>query len=322
MKSVAIVVGGGDAPGVNAALEAATLSLDAQGLETWGVRGGVAGLLAGNLERLWPKTLVGIGERGGVFLGTSRERVLTEPDARARLQNVWHRCELDGLILLGGDGTIRQVAAQLVDWGIPLVAIPCTIDNDVPQTERTLGFDSACNHALPIIAAIRDTATALPGRLFIVETLGGSTGHLALAIAYAVQADAVCVPEIPWDLQEIGKRMAVALDNRGYGLCVVSEGIDQIPQFCASLAEVAGHRARLTTVGHAQRGGSPSYVDRQMARDWGEMAVREIMIGRSGVMVAWQAGKAACVPITSVVQTRPKEINHLLYEQINQSSKE
>lgn len=321
MKRIGLVVSGGDAPGINAAIEAATLTLAAHGAEAWGIRGGLAGLLAGDMERLAADKLLGSSARGGALLSTSRERVLTEPEARERLRQVWGETDLSGLIVLGGDGTIRRAASLLLDWGYPLIAIPCTIDNDVPHTERTLGFDSACNRALPLVDAIRDTATALAGRIFVVETLGGTTGHLALAIAYATHADAVCVPEISFEVREIGQRLSAAVARHDYGLCVVSEGIGETPRFCTDLAEAAGHRVRLTALGHAQRGGPPSFFDRWLARTWGEWAALELVAGHSGLIASWQGGKVSGVPLEAVWQAPAKEIDRLSYEKVNNQRK-
>ena len=317
MKRIGLVVSGGDAPGINAAIEAAVFTLAAHGAEAWGIRGGFVGLLAGDLIHLVADELLGSSTRGGALLSTSRDRVLAEPDARERLQQVWAETSLDGLIVLGGDGTIRRAASLLSAWGYPLMSIPCTIDNDVPQTERTLGFDSACNRALPMLDAIRDTATALAGRIFVVETLGGTTGHLAVAIAYAAQAHAVGVPEFPLNVQEMGQRLAAAVARHGFGICVVSEGIGDVPRFCADLAEAAGHRVRLTALGHAQRGGPPSYFDRWLGRTWGELAALELLAGRSGVRASWQAGQVSSVPAEAVSQAPAKEIDRLRYERIN-----
>ena len=317
MKRIGILVSGGDAPGVNSVIEAATRCLVSNGAEAWGINGGFAGLLAGRLQRLEPTVLVGAGARGGALLGTSRERVLAEANAPERLRQVWVDFQLDGLLIMGGDGTIRQASKILLEWGYPLLAIPCTIDNDVPLTGQTLGHDSACNRALPMMDAIRDTATALSGRLFALETLGGHTGHIAIAVAFAAQADAVCVPEIEIDAVRLGKRLAAAVEERGYGLCVIGEGIGDVPHFCTVLADSAGHRIRLTSMGHAQRGGPPSFFDRRLARAWGELAVTQLLAGFSGHMLVWRAGTTGLVPLSEVFTAPPRAIDMERYVLVN-----
>jgi 6-phosphofructokinase 1 len=317
MQRIGIMVNGGDAPGINATIEASARLLAAHGVELWGIRGGLTGLFAGNIERLTPSELLGSSNRGGALLTTSRDRVLADVDARQRLQKVWADACLEGLILLGGDGTIRRVASQLVAWGYPLFAIPCTIDRDVPGTEQTLGFDSACNRALPLVDAIRDTAAALSGRIFVVETLGGNTGHLALAIADAAQVDAVCVPEVTIDLQKAAKQLTSSVEQQGYAICVVSEGIGEVSSFCTELATSAGHRVRLTTLGHAQRGGPPSFFDRWLGRAWGEFAASELLAGRNGFMASWQANQICSVPIEEVCQAQAKAFDYASYQRVN-----
>jgi 6-phosphofructokinase 1 len=317
MKRIGILVSGGDAPGVNSVIEAATRCMVSYGAEAWGINGGFSGLLAGRLQRLEPTMLVGVSAQGGALLGTSRERVLAEPGAKERLRQVWADFRLDGLLIMGGDGTIRQASKILLEWGYPLLAIPCTIDNDVPLTDRTLGHDSACNRALPLIDAIRDTATALPGRLFAVETLGGHTGHIAIALAFAAHADAVCVPEIEIDVVRLGKTLVSAVEAQGYGLCIIGEGVGNVPRLCNALADAAGYRIRLTSMGHAQRGGPPSFFDRRLARAWGELAVRQLLAGFSGHMLAWQAGTTGLIPLTEVSAAPPKAIDMERYVLIN-----
>lgn len=317
MRRICVLVNGGDAPGINTSVEAAARLLAARGAEMWGIYGGIAGLLAGNIECIKPSDLLGSGSRGGALLTTSRDRVLAEVDARERLQKAWADACLEGLIILGGDGTIRLVASQLAAWGYPLFAIPCTIDRDVPRTEQTLGFDSACNRALPMVDAIRDTAAALPGRIFVVETLGGHTGHLALAIAEAAQVDAVCVPEITLDIQKVGTQLASSVARQGYAICAVSEGIGEVAGFCTELATVSGYRVRLTALGHAQRGGPPSYFDRWLGRSWGEFAALELLAGRNGFMASWQANQICAVPIAEVCQAPAKEFDYAGYRRVN-----
>jgi 6-phosphofructokinase 1 len=168
-----------------------------------------------------------------------------------------------------------------------------------------------------MIDAIRDTATALSDRLFVVETLGGHTGHLAVALAFAAQADAVCVPEFEIDAAAVGKKLAEAAEQRGYGLCIVCEGIGNVPEFCNVLTETAGYRVRLTSMGHAQRGGSPSFFDRWLARVWAELAVTQLLDGVSGQMLAWQMAAVDTIPLANVFTAPPKAIDQDRYGQIN-----
>jgi 6-phosphofructokinase 1 len=151
-----------------------------------------------------------------------------------------------------------------------------------------------------------------------LETLGGHTGHIAIAVAFAAQADAVCVPEIEIDAVRLGKRLAAAVEERGYGLCVIGEGIGNVSHFCSVLADAAGHRIRLTSMGHAQRGGPPSFFDRRLARLWGELAVMQLLAGLSGYMLAWQAGTTGLVSLSDVFAAPPRAIDVERYNLINE----
>ncbi|NPV07926.1 MAG: 6-phosphofructokinase [Anaerolineae bacterium] len=276
MPRLAILTSGGDSPGTNAAIESAVRHADRLGLQTLGVRSGFAGLAEGELETLTPAQVDGISARGGTVLGTSRDRTVGDRSGRDRILQVISREGIDGVIVLGGDGSIRHGATALEAMGVTCAAIPCTIDNDVPGTDRTLGFDTACNRAIALADAIRDTAQALPGRMFVLETLGGNTGFIALAVAEAVHADLVLLPEYPLDLDYGARRMRAAVARQGYALAVASEGAGDVPSMASYLAEAAGHRVRLTSIGHAQRGGAPSFLDRWLAERFAAAAVSHL----------------------------------------------
>lgn len=301
MTRLAILTSGGDSPGTNAAIEAVVRHAQRQGAEVLGVRRGFAGLAAGDLAPLGLEEVDGIAARGGTVLGTSRDRTVAEAEGRDRILAVVRREGIDGVVLLGGDGSIRHGATALNELGVACVAIPCTIDNDVPATDRTLGFDTACNRAVGLADGIRDTAQALHGRMFVLETLGGSTGHIAVAVAEAIHADLVLAPEVTLDLDYAAARMSAAVARQGYGLAVASEGAGDVHAMATYLAEAAGHRMRLTTIGHAQRGGSPGYVDRWLAERFGLLAVERLLAGAGGCMTASRGLQIEPVTLVQVV---------------------
>lgn len=208
-------------------------------------------------------------------------------------------------------------AAAIAGLGLPVAAVPCTIDNDVEGTDYTIGFDTACNHVVRAANDIVDTAESLPGRVFLVETLGGDTGHIAIAGAYAVGADAVIVPEVKLDLSAVCGRLRTEMEGgRPYSLIVVAEGAGPAQNLASPIAELVGKRVRVTALGHAQRGGSPSYWDRKMARDFGEMVVRLLADGESGVMTALKSGALIDVPL-SVPAAGRKQIDMDAYRLVN-----
>ncbi len=220
----AIVVSGGDAPGINAAIDAYT-RLAGPGDEALGAQDGFAGLLAGRVAELDRGLLTLLAGRGGSILRSNRDPVLAAPDAAERLRAVIAQNGLDNLLVFGGDGTLQFVLPLLEAWGVPAVALPTTIDNDVAGTDYTLGHDSACNFALAAIDGIRATGQALPGRIFLLETLGAPTGHLALAVAYAGGAHVVLLPEYAFALDWLCARLKDCVERDGYALAVASEAV-------------------------------------------------------------------------------------------------
>ncbi|MGQ9554664.1 MAG: 6-phosphofructokinase [Anaerolineae bacterium] len=316
MTRLAILTSGGDSPGTNAAIEAVVRRAATEGAQVLGAERGFAGLAAGHLRPLTLADVDGISARGGTVLGTSRDRTIAEAEGQQRLLQTLEHERVGGVVLLGGDGSIRHGATTMRDLGLPCVSIPCTIDNDVPGTDRSLGFDSACNRAIALADGIRDTGQALHGRLFVLETLGGNTGFIALAVAEAVHADLVLLPEYSLDLDYAAQRLRTACEEHGYALAVASEGAGDVHGMATYLAEAAGHRLRLTSLGHAQRGGPPTFLDRWLARRFGEAAVAALLRGQGGVMTACRGYEIGLVPLDEVVQGQ-KAPERALYDAIN-----
>lgn len=266
MKTL-IVVSGGDAPGINTVLARYTAIATTNGDEVLGTQGGFAGVLADAIQPIDAKMVKLLAGRGGTYLASSRDPVLSASDAKSQLQTILEKHRIDNLLLFGGDGTLRHVLPLLHSWGIPCIAIPTTIDNDVAGTEYTLGHDSACNFAFQTIEGVLATAYALPGRIFMVETLGGHTGYIALEVAYSTGAQIVLVPEYDVSLEWFGERLKQVIVADGHALVVLSEGVDFIPQLPEAIPRLTGVRLRYTRLGHAQRGGDVSYRDRHFAHE-------------------------------------------------------
>ena len=282
-----IIVSGGDAPGINAAVECYASVAARKGDLVIGARGGFAALLSDELTAIDLSAVSLLSGRGGSWLTSSREPVLGAMDARSKLASVMAQHEIDNLLLFGGDGTIRYVLPLLENWDIPCIALPTTIDNDVPGADYTLGHDSACNFAFQTIEAIKATAQALPGRIFMVETLGGDTGYLALAIAYACGADAVLLPEYEIRPDWLAQRLQAAVARQGYALVVYSEGVPAIEGIVKQIPTLTGIRLRLTRLGHAQRGADASHRDRRTAVDMSRIAYKALKAGiRIGALIS------------------------------------
>ena len=223
MKTL-ILVSGGDASGINTVISRYTVQVRRYGDEVVGVSRGFAGLLAGQIQTIDPSIMRQLEGVGGSYLTSSREPVLSHPHAQATLKRILEQAQIDNLLLFGGDGTLRQVLPLLKQWHIPVIALPTTIDNDIAGTEQTLGFDSACNFAYGVISGALATAQALPGRIFMVETLGGPTGYIALDVGFAAGAHAVLLPEYDFEMTWLAQRLKQAIEADGFAFVVLSEG--------------------------------------------------------------------------------------------------
>ncbi|MBK8789986.1 MAG: 6-phosphofructokinase [Holophagaceae bacterium] len=269
---IGVLTSGGDAPGMNAAIRAAVRQADALGHEAWGIHRGYQGLLEGDLAPLPSRACANILQRGGTMLQTARCPEFHEPATRAKAAGNLKAAGIEALVVIGGDGSFRAAEALQREHGVACAGIPGTIDNDLAGTERTLGFDTALNTAVEAIDRIRDTASS-HGRLFLVEVMGRSSGMLAVHTALACGAEAVLYPESPDDSYEVlvSQLEASWLRGKRSSIVVVAEG-DTVGR-----AMAVGERLkrdhpldlRVVVLGHVQRGGSPSAMDRIWGSRWG-----------------------------------------------------
>jgi 6-phosphofructokinase 1 len=315
MKTL-LVVSGGDAPGINAALLQYTRLTRQNGDVTVGGVGSFAGVLAEQIIELQPEMIAPVAALGGSYLASSRDPVLRDSANRSQLSKILTSNQIENVVLFGGDGTLRNIPLILADMGIACIGIPTTIDNDVPGTEMTIGFDSACNLAHQAIDGLLATARALPGRIFSVETLGGNTGMLALDIAAAVSAQAVLVPEYAYTDDWLVQRLQDTVKHEQYALVILSEGIAASRTWVDDMQKKAGLRIRDTRLGHGQRGGPPSHRDRILAAEMARAAYDALRAGAkmgtivvSGGKVSLHAGQLADLP--------PRLPDQSLYNRIN-----
>ena len=312
----AIVVSGGDAPGINAAIAAYARLADEGGDQVVGAQDGFGGLLDGRLSELDRALLWRLSGVGGSILRSSREPVLSAPDAGERLRAVMRSNAIDNLLIFGGDGSLKYALPLLERWDAPAVALPTTIDNDVAGTDYTLGHDSACNFALAAVEGIRATADALPGRIFMLETLGGHSGYLALAIAQANGVDAALLPEYDFELDWLAGRLRRVVQDAGYALVALCEFVPGIDQLVAELPRRSGIRLRYTALGHAQRGADASHCDRRVARDMSRLAWRALHDGLKLGTVVMQAGRLSLREGVMPLEAKPPP-DYELYRRIN-----
>ncbi len=311
-----LIVSGGDAPGINAALYRFAQLTEAYGDQVIGAVGGLAGAVDGHLIDLRPDLLAPFLGLGGTFLTSSREAVLSNPLNRVRLIETISRQQVDHIVLFGGDGSLRHIPPILQDMGIACIGIPTTIDNDVPGTDETIGFDSACQAAQQVIDGLMATARALPGRIFSVETLGGSTGFLALEVAYTAGAHAVLIPEYAYDPAWLVERLTQSARENRAALLVLSEGVTTSRTLVDDLQRQHNMRIRDTRLGHGQRGVAPSHHDRSLAFHMIDAAVAGLHAGTTtGTVVVKNGQVMLCEDLVS--NFAPRLPDRVLYDQIN-----
>lgn len=322
MKRVAVLTSGGDAPGMNAAIRAVTRQGIVLGLEIWGVRRGLKGLMEADLVPLGSREVGGILQRGGTILGTARAEEFKTPAGQKRAIEIVQQYRIEGLVIIGGDGSLRA-AQVLAEQGVPTVGLPASIDNDVWGTDMTIGVDTALNTVIEAINKLRDTATSHE-RTFVIETMGRNCGYLALMAGLAGGAEAILIPEVPFDLKKVVQRVFKGYRaGKKHSFIVASEGIRErlelgpfqsaAEYIGAHLAEETGLEVRVTVLGHVQRGGTPTVFDRILATRLGAASMRWMQEGMSGMMVALKSGEIVSTPFRECLD-KAKELDVSLLE--------
>ena len=278
MKTIGVLTSGGDAPGMNAAIRSIVRAAAYMGMTVKGIKRGYNGLIENNIVDLDIRSVSDIIQRGGTVLYTARcPRFTTEEGMQEAIKNCKNN-GIEGLIVIGGDGSFRG-ARDLSLRGIPCIGIPGTIDNDIPSTEYTIGFDTAMNTVVEMVDKLRDTACSHE-RCSVVEVMGHGAGDIALQSGLAVGATAIIVPEIGFNLQSvIDKILETQKNGRNHFIIVVSEGLCDATQLAKLLQEATGIETRATILGHIQRGGNPTLRDRVVASKMGYAAVELLSKG-------------------------------------------
>ncbi|HET6454103.1 MAG TPA: 6-phosphofructokinase [Armatimonadota bacterium] len=310
MKTIGVLTSGGDAPGMNACIRAVVRAALYRSVETVGVSRGYSGLWSGDAQALTSRSVGGIARWGGTILQTARCEEFCTPEGFQKGINNIRTLGIEGLVVIGGDGSLRG-ARELHNAGIPCVGAPASIDNDICGTDMAIGTDTATNTILEALDKIKDTASAHQ-RAFVVGVMGRRSGYLALAAGVAGGAEMVIVPERPMSMEEIVKEMAQARERgKPHFIIVVAEGArPTATDICECLNTVAGpkYEARLTVLGHVQRGGSPTAADRLLATKLGASAVEMLLSGQSGIMVGIRAGRPVAMPLDEVLaEERPAD---------------
>ncbi len=280
MKTIGVLTSGGDAPGMNAAIRAVVRSGIYHGCKVFGIQQGYEGLVNGKLQEMSLSSVADIIHRGGTILQTARSEEFRTEEGRKKALNVLQVFHVEGVIVIGGDGSMTG-AVKLNQLGFPTIGLPGTIDNDLAYTDYTIGFDTAINTVSEAISKIRDTSSS-HGRVNIVEVMGRRCGDIALYCGLAGGAESIVVPEIPFDIDEICRKI-IKGKNRGklHSLILLAEGAGSAVEMAKTIEEKTNVETRATILGHIQRGGSPSAADRILASKLGARAVELLIQGKT-----------------------------------------
>jgi len=303
VNRIGVLTSGGDSPGMNAAIRAVVRTGLYHGLEVYGIMRGYQGLVEDDMYKMESRSVANIIQRGGTILKTARCKEFYKPEGRKKAYDVLKKHGIDGLITIGGDGSFRGAVAFSQEYDIPCVGLAGTIDKDIFGTDFTIGFDTAVNTAVEAIDKIRDTADA-HDRLFIIEVMGRDAGYIALYSGIATGAENILIPEQKTDIEDVIKSLQEKERRRKLvNIIVVAEG-DEFGG-ANKLAEVVKEKlpqieTRVSILGHIQRGGAPTCIDRFIASRMGYHAVESLIIGRHNVFVGIQNNKMNYVPLEKV----------------------
>lgn len=312
MQRIGVLTSGGDSPGMNAAIRAVVRKAIYHGMEVIGIKHGYTGFIEAEMGPMNLGSVADIIHRGGTILQTARSEEFKGPQGRARaFQNV-KRFRLQGLVIIGGDGSFRGGLQFYREYKIPVVCVPGTIDNDIPGTDYSIGFDTAVNNVVDAINKIRDTATSHE-RTFIIEVMGRESGYIALAAGLAGGAETIVIPERSASVEEICDKLC-----RGYkrgklhSIIIVAEGAASGLEMGRQIKEKTGFDTKVTILGHLQRGGTPTAYDRILASRLGAEAVELLMSGETCKMVGMVSGNIVAENLEEILSGK-KEIDMDIY---------
>lgn len=318
LKRIGVLTSGGDAPGMNAAVRAVVRSAIYNNLEAYGIYYGYQGLIEGEIKPLHIGSVGDILQKGGTILYSSRsEKFKTEEGQQLAIEQL-KKHEIDGLIVIGGDGSLRG-AMSLTNKGFPCIGVPGTIDNDIPGTDFTIGFDTALNTVIGAVDKIRDTATSHE-RIYVVEVMGRDKGDLALWSGLAAGAESILIPEVSIDMDTVIEKVKRGHDRgKRHSIILVAEGVGSAVDYAKAIEEHLKLETRVTVLGHTQRGGSPTANDRVLASRLGAYAVQLLLEGHKGRMVGIEQNKLVNHDINEILNKKD-DIPKDLYELSNQLS--
>jgi 6-phosphofructokinase 1 len=312
VKTLGVVTSGGDAPGMNAVIRAVVRIAYSMNFKVLGFEKGWEGLINNNFMPLTPRSVGGIIQLGGTILRTSRCPEFKKKDGIEKAARTLAQNNVYGLVVIGGDGSFRGALELSKETDTLMVGVPATIDNDVYGTDETVGFDTAVNTAVAEIDKIRDTAVSHE-RVFIVEVMGRKRGFLAAAVGVAVGAETILVPEVEYRKEEIFQTIKEnTAKGKKSGIIVAAEGIGDTRRLAREIEENAGVEVRLSVLGYAQRGGSPTARSRLLASLFAEKAVKLLSEERGNIVVGLQGNKVTSIELKKCcAMEKPLNVNLL-----------
>ena len=309
VTKIGVLTSGGDAPGMNAAVRAVVRTGIYHGLEVFGIMRGYTGMVENDIFKMEGRSVANIIQRGGTILKTSRCKEFLTPEGRKKAYGNLKKLGINGLVIIGGDGSFRGAQTFSNEYDIPCVGLPGTIDKDIAGTDFTIGFDTAVNTAVEAIDKIRDTADA-HDRLFIIEVMGRDAGYIALHSGIATGAENILIPERKTDIEEVIKQLAEKeRRHKLVNLIVVAEGddfggADEVAKIITQRLPM--QEVRVCILGHIQRGGSPSCFDRLIASRMGYSAVECLLEGRHNVFVGMVNNRIHFTPLNEAVKKKQR----------------
>ena len=318
IKRIGVLTSGGDAPGMNAAIRAVVRAAVSKNIEAVGIYYGYNGLIQGNLKSMAAQDVCDIIQRGGTVLGTARCPEFKTPEGQLRAKKVCEENEIDGVVVIGGDGSF-QGAAALSARGIPCIGIPGTIDNDIACSDYTIGYDTAMNTAMEMVDKLRDTV-ASHQRCSVVEVMGRHAGYIALNSGIACGASYIVVPEHQFNKQQLFDKIRYAsAHGKHHFIVMVAEGIGNVTELAKDIEEITGVECRATILGHVQRGGSPTVRDRVEASRLGYHAIELLSNGIGTRVVGLRQDQIVDFDIQDALRMK-KEFPEDLYQTAHQIS--
>lgn len=314
MKTIGILTSGGDAPGMNAAIRAVVRAGIYYGLKVKGIMRGYAGLVEDEVIDLNLSSVGDILQKGGTILRTARCEEFKKKEVRKKAYETLQKHGIEGLVVIGGDGSFRGAQLLSEEWNVNTIGIPGTIDNDIPCTDYTIGFDTACNTVIDAINKIRDTATSHE-RANIIEVMGRNAGYIALYAGLAGGAEMIILPEVEWSIDELCDKITYGI-KRGklHHIIVLAEGVMTAPELAKMIKErLPKLDLRYTILGHIQRGGAPTVMDRVLASQMGARAVELLLENKTKRIISIRNNQIVDDDIDEALSMK-KEFNRKLYE--------